>query len=186
MTTSSPWRSSLPTCAGRRDRPGRRPQDPPLATGYRLKDLFLGHQTALGIATQGTLELYPRPEAEFPAFFRYQSVDASYAAGQPSAAPTWPTPGRGDPFDDARKVQYLRRDGRAYNPRGGVAPVDRGRGRLRLRGRGRGRPSTWLTRIGADTGGRYLGEELSELDKASRHGRYATRCTAAPATGPSA
>ena len=42
-----------------------------------------------------------------------------------------------------------------------------------------------LMRIGAETGGRYLGEELSELDWASRHDRYATRCTAAPATGPS-
>ena len=31
-----------------------------------------------------------------------------------------------------------------------------------------------LMRIGTETGGRYLGEELSELDWASRHDRYAT------------
>jgi glycolate oxidase len=46
------------------------------STGFRLKDLFLGHQGTLGIATQATLELYPRPEAEFPAFFGYESLHA--------------------------------------------------------------------------------------------------------------
>ena len=45
------------------------------STGFRLKDLFLGHQGTLGIATQATLELYLRPEAEFPAFFGYESFE---------------------------------------------------------------------------------------------------------------
>ena len=74
---------------------------------------------------------------------------------------------------DERKVQYLRRDDEAYIPEpqslqsivavaayGSEGEVAAARDRL--------------MRIGADTGGRYLGEELSELDWASRHDRYAT------------
>ena len=142
------------------------------STGYRLKDLFLGHQGTLGIATQATLELYPRPEAEFPAFFGYESFDAGYAAMQPFCRSNLATLAGVILFDE-RKVQYLRRDDEAYIPEpeslqsivavaayGSEGEVAAARDRL--------------MRIGADTGGRYLGEELSELDWASRHDRYAT------------
>ena len=41
------------------------------STGFHLKHLFMGHQGTLGIVTEATLELVPRPEAEFAAFFAF-------------------------------------------------------------------------------------------------------------------
>ena len=34
----------------------------------------MGHQGTLGIATEATLELVPRPEAEFAAFFAFPTT----------------------------------------------------------------------------------------------------------------
>ncbi|WP_017754332.1 FAD-binding oxidoreductase [Calidifontibacillus oryziterrae] len=48
------------------------------STGYRLKDLFMGHQGTLGVATEAVLEIFPRPEAEFPAFFAFNSFEDAY------------------------------------------------------------------------------------------------------------
>ena len=41
------------------------------STGLTIKHLFTGHQGTLGITTQATLELAPRPEMEFAAFFAF-------------------------------------------------------------------------------------------------------------------
>jgi glycolate oxidase len=41
------------------------------STGYQLKHLFMGHQGTLGIVTEATLELVPRPEAEFSMFLSF-------------------------------------------------------------------------------------------------------------------
>ena len=41
------------------------------STGYHLKHLFMGHQGTLGIVTEATLEVVPKPEAEFAAFFAF-------------------------------------------------------------------------------------------------------------------
>ena len=41
------------------------------STGYHLKQLFMGHQGTLGIVTEATLEIVPKPEAEFAAFFAF-------------------------------------------------------------------------------------------------------------------
>ena len=41
------------------------------STGLTLKHLFTGHQGTLGICTEATLELVPRPETEFAAFFAF-------------------------------------------------------------------------------------------------------------------
>ena len=41
------------------------------STGYHLKHLFMGHQGTLGIVTEATLELAPKAEAEFAAFFAF-------------------------------------------------------------------------------------------------------------------
>jgi glycolate oxidase len=142
------------------------------STGYRLKDLFLGHQGTLGIVTECTLELYPRPEAEFPAFFGYPSFEDGYRAMQPFCRSNLATLAGVILFDE-RKVEYLRRDDEAYIPepeslRSIVAVAAYGSEGEVAAARDR------LMRIGAETGGRYLGEELSELDWASRHDRYAT------------
>jgi glycolate oxidase len=48
------------------------------STGYQLKHLFMGHQGTLGIVTEATLELAPRPEVEFAAFFHYPSFQDAY------------------------------------------------------------------------------------------------------------
>jgi glycolate oxidase len=48
------------------------------STGYQLKHLFMGHQGTLGIVTEATLELVPRPEAEFAAFFTYPDYDSAW------------------------------------------------------------------------------------------------------------
>src|SRR3712207_3863897 len=42
------------------------------STAFNLKQLFTGHQGTLGICTEATLELAPRPEVEFSAFFAYE------------------------------------------------------------------------------------------------------------------
>ena len=47
------------------------------STGYQLKQLFMGHQGTLGIVTEATLELVPRPEVEFAAFFRYPTYETA-------------------------------------------------------------------------------------------------------------
>lgn len=142
------------------------------STGLSLKQLFMGHQGTLGIATEVTLKLYPKPEAElslFWGFARYedahQCVDALAGAGVATFA--------GAVLFDEAKVAYLRRDDEAYIPqpasvRSVVCTALYGwEDEVRAGGRR-------LWRIAADLGGRYLGDEISQGDWASRHDRYAT------------
>ena len=85
------------------------------STGLTIKHLFTGHQGTLGITTQATLELAPRPEMEFAAFFAF----ADYASA-------WETTGlitksglatlAGCVLFDEWKLSYLRRDDEAYIP----------------------------------------------------------------------
>ena len=51
------------------------------STGFHLKHLFMGHQGTLGIVTEATLELVPRPEAEFAAFFAFDDFLAGTSHG---------------------------------------------------------------------------------------------------------
>jgi len=53
------------------------------STALNLKQLFTGHQGTLGICTEATLELAPRPETEFAAFFAFDEY-----------AKAWETTGR--------------------------------------------------------------------------------------------
>ena len=46
-------------------------EDPKSSTGYHLKHLFMGHQGTLGIITEATLELVPRPRRSLAAFFAF-------------------------------------------------------------------------------------------------------------------
>ena len=53
------------------------------SSGYQLKHLFMGHQGTLGIVTEATLELVPRPEAEFSMFLAFEDyLDAWRAIGE--------------------------------------------------------------------------------------------------------
>ena len=85
------------------------------STGYHLKHLFMGHQGTLGIVTEATLELVPRPEAEFAAFFAFddfgnahRTVHGIVTSGIATLA--------GTVLFDEKKIEYLRRDDEAFIP----------------------------------------------------------------------
>ena len=82
---------------------------------------------------------------------------------------------------DEWKLAYLRRDDEAYIPqpdwvKGVIACAAYGNADEVRVGAKR------LLRIARESGGTYLGDEISQGDWASRHDRYATPSTAAPAT----
>lgn len=142
------------------------------SSGFRLKDLFIGHQGTLGIVTEATLELVPLPEAVFPAFFMYDDFEKAYKATKHFSESAISTLAACVLFDE-RKIEYLRRDDEAWIPApnwlkgivcvclyGYEDEVEVGRKRL--------------FDIAKKTGGVYAGQEISELDWASRHDRYAT------------
>ena len=52
------------------------------STGYQMKHLFMGHQGTLGVATEATLKLYPKPEAEFSPFWAFEDYDTAYQTVQ--------------------------------------------------------------------------------------------------------
>jgi glycolate oxidase len=142
------------------------------STGYQLKHLFMGHQGTLGIVTEATLELVPRPEAEFSAFFHYPDYGTAWRSTGALAKSGIATLAGVVLFDE-RKLAYLRRDDEAYIPqppdvRAVVATAMYGNADEVRAGAKR------LLRIGLETGGSYLGDEISQGDWASRHDRYAT------------
>jgi len=142
------------------------------STGYQLKHLFMGHQGTLGIVTEATLELVPRPEAEFSAFFSYPDYLAAWRSTGALAKSGIATLAGVVLFDE-RKLDYLRRDDEAYIPqppevKAVVATAMYGNADEVRAGAKR------LLRIGLETGGSYLGDEISQGDWASRHDRYAT------------
>ena len=142
------------------------------STGLTLKQLFTGHQGTLGITTEATLELVPRPELEFSAFFAfedYMSAHRTTGALTKSGLATL----AGVVLFDEWKLRYLRRDDEAYIPQpdsvqsvvavamyGTRAEVEAG--------------SKRVMELGRADGGKYLGDEISQGDWASRHDRYAT------------
>ena len=105
------------------------------STGYTLKPLFMGHQGTLGVATEATLKLYPKPEAELSPFWAFEDYDTAHRALRDD---------RPDRLRDVRRRGALRRaEGRLPAPRRrGLHPAARRRPRARLRGalrqRGRG------------------------------------------------
>ncbi|MDA0179994.1 FAD-binding oxidoreductase [Solirubrobacter phytolaccae] len=142
------------------------------STGLTLKQLFTGHQGTLGITTQATLELVPRPEVEFAAFFAFDEYIKA-----------WETTGiltksglatiAGVVLFDEKKIEYLRRDDEAYIPQPDtvnavVAVAMYGR-RCEVEP-----ASKEIMRLGKSNTGKYLGDEISAGDWASRHDRYAT------------
>ena len=132
----------------------------------------MGHQGTLGICTEATLELVPRPEAEFAAFFGYEDFEAAYRSTGAITKSGLATLAAVVLFDE-KKIEYLRRDDEAYIPQPkdirsviatamyGVKEEVKAAGKI-------------LMRIAKDTGGKYLGDEVSQGDWASRHDRYAT------------
>jgi glycolate oxidase len=142
------------------------------STGLTLKHLFTGHQGTLGITTEATLELVPRPETEFAAFFAFDDYIKAWATTGELTKSGLATIAGVVLFDEW-KLQYLRRDDEAYIPqpedvRSVVAVAMYGR-------RAEVEPaSKIIMELGRHNDGRYLGDEISQGDWASRHDRYAT------------
>jgi glycolate oxidase len=142
------------------------------STGYQLKHLFMGHQGTLGIVTEATLELVKRPEAEFSMFYAFDNyMDAWRTTGE--LARSGVATLAGVVLFDEWKIKYLRRDDEAYIPqedwvKGVVAAAAYGNAdELRV-------GAKRLLRIGQASGGKYMGDEISQGDWWSRHDRYAT------------
>ncbi|MDA8375450.1 MAG: FAD-binding oxidoreductase [Actinomycetota bacterium] len=140
------------------------------STGYRLKDLFLGHQGTLGICTEATLDLAPRPEAELPIFFATESYADSHriigALGRSGLRTI-----AGIFMFDQHKVEFLRRDDEAWIPlpswvKSAAATILYGT-RAEVEA-----ARDVVFEIGGSLGGKYMGTEICEGDWASRHDRY--------------
>lgn len=140
------------------------------SVGFRLKDLFIGHQGILGITTEAVLEIFPRPEVEFPAFFAFRNFEETYKFVRKLGLSGLKTLSGVVMFDE-RKIEYLRRDDEAFIPLpewvksvscvvcyGTEAEVTEA--------------SKIIFKIAKESGGTYLGQEMSEGDWASRHDRY--------------
>jgi glycolate oxidase len=142
------------------------------STGFHLKQLFMGHQGTLGIVTEATLELHPRPEMEFSAFFAFDDYMKAYRATNALGRSGLSTLAGVVLFDE-HKLAYLRRDDEAYIPQppwvvSVVAAAMYGTREEVRAGADR------VMRLGRAEGGKYMGDEISQGDWASRHDRYAT------------
>ena len=142
------------------------------STGYHLKHLFMGHQGTLGIVTEATLELVPKPEAEFAAFFVFDDFLAAHRTVQGITTSGLSTLA-GTVIFDEKKIEYLRRDDEAFIPmppwvNSCIATALYGtKGEVTA-------ASKVLMELGRKEGGRYTGDEMAVGDWASRHDRYAT------------
>jgi glycolate oxidase len=141
------------------------------STGFHLKQLFMGHQGTLGIVTEATLELVPKPQAEFAAFFAFDDYHKAHETVRGITTSGLATLA-GTVLFDEKKVEYLRRDDEAFIPMpswvnsivatalyGTKAEVSAA--------------SKTVMELGRREGGRYTGDEMAYGDWASRHDRYA-------------
>ena len=132
----------------------------------------MGHQGTLGVATEATLKLYSKPEAELSPFWSFEDYDTAYRAVRDLVWTNCATFAGAVLFDE-HKVRYLRRDDEAYIPqpdgvRALVCAVLYGNeDEVRAGGKR-------LMRTAKAAGAHYLGDEISQGDWAARHDRYAT------------
>jgi len=140
------------------------------SVGYDLKHLFFGSEGTLGIVTEVTVDLFPKPEVELPAFFGFESFDDAWKAMGKIQKTFFRTLASAIVFDE-EKVNFLRRDDEAYIPqppwvRSVLATALYGT-EEEVEG-----AAKRLFEIMEKSGGKYLGPEISEGDWASRHDRY--------------
>lgn len=141
------------------------------STGYNLKQLFIGHQGTLGMVTEATLELVPRAEMEFAAFFAFDNYMDAYRTVGDLACSGIATLAGVVLFDE-KKIEYLRRDDEAFIPMPpwvvAIAAVALYGTKEEVRA-----ISKRVMALGRGHGGRYTGDEMAAGDWASRHDRYA-------------
>jgi len=141
------------------------------STGYHLKQLFMGHQGTLGVVTEATLELVPRAETEFAAFFLFEDYDTAYRTFGEIARSGLATLA-GVVIFDPEKVAYLRRDDEAYlsQPAWVHAVTAAALYGTKVEVQA---ASKVIMALGRRLGGKYIGDEISSGDWAARHDRYA-------------
>ena len=146
----------------RRRHPGRRGRRSEAAEGVErvhAEAAFFGHEGTLGVVTEATLELVPRPQVEFAAFFGYRDYQTAWHSTGALAKSGFATLAGVVLFDEL-KLAYLRRDDEAYieqpdwllsvvavamyGNEAEVVPAARE-----------------IMRIGRESGGTYLGDEVS-------------------------
>ncbi len=135
------------------------------STGYQMKGLFFGHQGTLGIATEATLELIQRPEAEFTPLFAAADFETGYRAVGALARSGLATLS-GVMFTDDSRIDFARREGAfAGEPDVGVVVHAMLLGsRVEVAAAGR-----VVMDIAAREGLRHLGDEESQHEWAARH-----------------
>ena len=143
------------------------------STGYTLKPLFMGHQGTLGVATEATLKLYPKPEAELSPFWAFEDYDTAYRAVRELVRTDCATFAGAVLFDE-HKVALPAPRRRGLHPAAGGRPRAGVRRPVRQRGRGPRRRQAAACATARENGARYLGDEISQGDWAARHDRYAT------------
>ena len=137
------------------------------SNAIQLKQLFIGHQGTLGVATEITLELVPRPEVEFAATFGVESFEAAYEiAGEATALGLASLAGLH--FEDDRKIDFISREtpvllDLAVTPGAMIGAVFYGvREEVRAAGRR-------LMQTVTAAGGEYLGDAFSQIGRATWH-----------------
>jgi glycolate oxidase len=142
------------------------------SSGFQLKHLFMGHQGTLGIVTEATLELVKHPEAEFSMFYAFDNyMDAWRTCGELSRSGIATL--AGVVLFDEWKIAYLRRDDEAYIPQDDATKAVVAAAAYGFEDELRPGAKR-LLRIAKASGGRYMGDEISQADWWSRHDRYAT------------
>ena len=140
------------------------------SSGYRLLELFFGHQGTLGVVTEIVLDCAPKPACEFPSFFGFNSYEEAYECLFQFGISGIKCAVNYIMYDD-EKIDFLRRDDEAWIPlppnikcavmatlAGTVGEVTAAKNQI--------------LSIAKRMGGAYLGEEQAWGDWATRHDRY--------------
>jgi glycolate oxidase len=141
------------------------------STGFHLKQLFMGHQGSLGIVTEAVLDVHPRPEAEFAAFFAYRRFEDAYRTLAEIGTSGIATLAASIIFDES-KIRYLRRDDEAFIPLPGwvrsiiCVALYGTKAEVQV-------SIPKVMELARANGGKYTGDEMADGDWSSRHERYA-------------
>jgi len=137
------------------------------SSGYNLRSLFFGAQGTLGIITEVTVEIFPEPEAEYPAVWGFEGIETAYKTLGRLARSGVACVG-GHALWDEKRVEYYRRYHEVYIPLppeckvkiswwlyGNEDEVEAGRKRF--------------FKICEEGGGVFIGEEPSQVSWGGRH-----------------